>query len=82
MFYIESLTKIYPTAKKFTDVASGLLALSISKAQRDYILWFRPEVIQTVNWEVIPMSRLKLNKMEFCVYRRAIPLSCGKRQYD
>jgi len=50
VFYTDSLPKIYPAAEKFKDVASGLLALSISKIQKNYILWFRPEVIQTVNW--------------------------------
>ncbi len=50
LFYTDSLPKVYPAAEKFKDVASGLLALSISKTQKYYILWFRPEVIQTVNW--------------------------------
>jgi two-component system, chemotaxis family, sensor kinase Cph1 len=38
----------YTDAQRFKDVASGLLAIPISK--RSYVLWFRPEVIQTVNW--------------------------------
>jgi len=50
VFYTDSLAKIYLAAEKFKDIASGLLALSISKIQKNYILWFRPEVIQTVNW--------------------------------
>ncbi|HAX77191.1 MAG TPA: cyanobacterial phytochrome A [Cyanobacteria bacterium UBA11372] len=50
LFYTDSLPKVYPAAERFKDVASGLLALSISKTQNYYILWFRPEVIQTVNW--------------------------------
>jgi chemotaxis family two-component system sensor kinase Cph1 len=29
-------------------VASGLMAIPISK--QSYVLWFRPEVLQTVNW--------------------------------
>jgi light-regulated signal transduction histidine kinase (bacteriophytochrome) len=49
-FYTDCLPKIYPNAEKFKNVASGLLALSISQIQKNYILWFRPEVIQTVNW--------------------------------
>jgi len=32
-----------PEAEKFKDVASGLLALSISKVPQNYILWFRPK---------------------------------------
>ncbi|MEW6493697.1 MAG: ATP-binding protein [Cyanobacteriota bacterium] len=50
IFYTDSLPQLYPAAEKFKEVASGLLALSISKIQKHYIFWFRPEVIQTVNW--------------------------------
>lgn len=50
IFYTDSLPQVYPTAEKFKDVASGLFALSISQSQKHYIFWFRPEVIQTVNW--------------------------------
>lgn len=48
VFYTDSLPHVYPDAERFKDVASGLLAIPIS--QRNYVLWFRPEVIQTVNW--------------------------------
>ncbi|NEQ55334.1 MAG: cyanobacterial phytochrome A, partial [Leptolyngbya sp. SIO3F4] len=48
IFYTESLPLVYSDAQRFKDVASGLLAIPISK--RSYVLWFRPEVIQTVNW--------------------------------
>jgi chemotaxis family two-component system sensor kinase Cph1 len=48
VFYTDSLPQIYPDAERFKNVASGLLAIPIS--QRNYVLWFRPEVIQTVNW--------------------------------
>ncbi len=50
VFYTDSLPKVYQKFEKYKDVASGLLALSISSAQRIYILWFRPEVIKTINW--------------------------------
>jgi two-component system, chemotaxis family, sensor kinase Cph1 len=48
VFYTDSLPQLYSDAEKFKEVASGLLAIPISK--RNYVLWFRPEVIQTVNW--------------------------------
>src|SRR3712207_123762 len=41
---------VYPPARPFADRASGLLAISISKAHSSYVLWFRPEVVQTVKW--------------------------------
>lgn len=33
-----------------SSVASGVLAISISKIHRSYVLWFRPEVQETVTW--------------------------------
>ncbi|MBR8832206.1 MAG: Phytochrome-like protein cph1 [Chroococcopsis gigantea SAG 12.99] len=48
VFSTNSLAHIYADAQQYKDVASGLLVIPISK--RNYVLWFRPEVIQTVNW--------------------------------
>lgn len=50
LFETRSLSKDYPAAESFKAIASGVLALEISKVHRNYILWFRPEVMQTVNW--------------------------------
>ena len=50
LFYTDYLPNLYQEAESFKNIASGLLAVSISKAQRNCILWFRPEVIQNVNW--------------------------------
>jgi len=50
VFYTYSLAKLYPEAKKYKDVASGLLGISLSQTQNHYVLCFRPEVIQTVDW--------------------------------
>jgi two-component system, chemotaxis family, sensor kinase Cph1 len=40
----------YPQFVPYREVASGLLALRISYSQQTYFLWFRPEVIQTIDW--------------------------------
>ncbi|MEH2232818.1 MAG: ATP-binding protein [Nostoc sp.] len=50
LFETRSLMKNYPAAESFKAIASGVLALEISQFHHNYILWFRPEVIQTVNW--------------------------------
>lgn len=60
VFYTNCLIKHYPAASDFTDVASGLLALEISKIRDNYILWFRPEVLQTVNWAGNPNKDVKI----------------------
>ncbi|KYC39866.1 cyanobacterial phytochrome A [Scytonema hofmannii PCC 7110] len=62
VFYTDSLPRIYPDAERFKNVASGLLAIPISK--RNYVLWFRPEVIQTVNWGGDPNKAFELSQAE------------------
>ncbi|NJN75501.1 MAG: GAF domain-containing protein [Synechococcaceae cyanobacterium RL_1_2] len=50
LFYSDRLPLIYEPAQEFKAIASGILMLSLNKVQNHYILWFRPEVIQTVDW--------------------------------
>jgi chemotaxis family two-component system sensor kinase Cph1 len=62
VFVTDSLAQLYPDAEPFKDVASGLLAIPISK--RNYVLWFRPEVIQTVNWGGDPGKAYETTRIE------------------
>jgi light-regulated signal transduction histidine kinase (bacteriophytochrome) len=50
VFQTDHLPLDYPPAEAFADVASGLIALSVSRSPRDYVLWFRPEVERTITW--------------------------------
>ena len=56
------LAQAYPAAKEYEAVASGLLALLISRVQKTFIIWFRPEVIQTVNWGGNPHKPVELDE--------------------
>ncbi|MHB0705468.1 HWE histidine kinase domain-containing protein [Roseomonas mucosa] len=47
---LDRLPELYPPSREFADVASGVLALSVSRAPQDYILWFRPEMVRTLHW--------------------------------
>ncbi|MFM7427146.1 MAG: ATP-binding protein [Elainella sp.] len=60
LFHTASLPKLYPEAAAFKDQASGLLLLRISQVRRYTILWFRPEVLQTVNWAGDPTAVRRL----------------------
>ncbi|WP_442949342.1 ATP-binding protein [Nostoc sp.] len=62
VFYTDSLAQIYPDAESFKNVASGLLAIPIAK--RNYVLWFRPEVIKTVNWGGDPNQAFEVSQSE------------------
>ncbi|MBE9119826.1 GAF domain-containing protein [Tychonema sp. LEGE 07199] len=62
IFYTDSLTKFYPEAEAFKDTVSGCLAVAISPIQKIYVLWFRPEVIQTVNWAGNPNKPVEIDE--------------------
>ena len=62
VFYADSLPMDYTDAQQFKAVGSGLLAISISK--QSYVMWFRPEVIQTVNWGGDPNNAYALEEAE------------------
>jgi len=50
LYATDALSRDYPPASAFTDVASGLLATPLSRSNRNLMLWFRPETTQMVNW--------------------------------
>lgn len=43
-----------PEARRYSDRASGLLALALPKPVRNLVLWFRPEIVTTVVWSGNP----------------------------
>lgn len=60
LFVTHSLPELYPEAMQFHQVASGLLALSIARIQKNYVLWFRPEVLQYVTWAGNPQKPVRV----------------------
>ena len=50
LFSHDSLPVVYPPAAKFKDTACGVMAATISRVEKSYVLWFRPEVFRTLNW--------------------------------
>ncbi|WP_434622158.1 ATP-binding protein [Azospirillum sp. B2RO_4] len=47
-----------PAAAGMERTASGLLAISISQLHPSYLLWFRPEIVQTIDWAGDPNKPL------------------------
>ena len=45
-----ALGEMLGEATAFADVASGVLAISISRLYPSFVLWFRPEVVRTIAW--------------------------------
>lgn len=50
VYATDCLSNHLPGADSFADRCAGLLAMRFSKSAGDFLIWFRPETIQTVNW--------------------------------
>jgi signal transduction histidine kinase len=82
VYHTDHLPLEYPPAVAFADVASGLIALSVSKTPRDYLLWFRPEVVRTVTWggdpnkpvEARPDANRLSPRKSFVAWRESVKL--------
>lgn len=56
------LGSFFPKALKYKDKASGLLSLRLT--ENKYLLWFRPELVQTVEWGGDPNNKVFYNEKE------------------
>ena len=56
-FDTNSLAAVLPEAERYAGVASGLLAVPISRLHPSFLLWFRPEAVRTVKWGGDPRKR-------------------------
>jgi two-component system, chemotaxis family, sensor kinase Cph1 len=52
----DSVTRALPDAADHAAVASGVLAVPISRDHTNLVMWFRPEQVQTVHWGGNPLD--------------------------
>lgn len=50
IFHTNSYAALNPAGLALRGTASGIIAASLADAPGNYLLWFRPEVVQTVTW--------------------------------
>jgi light-regulated signal transduction histidine kinase (bacteriophytochrome) len=50
VFHSAHLAARYAPAAAYTDCASGLMAMQISRIHPHYLLWFRPEHVVQIDW--------------------------------
>ncbi|MBX9605079.1 MAG: GAF domain-containing protein [Gammaproteobacteria bacterium] len=50
VFSSNRLPADFPPAAEFSAIASGLLAVAVSREPSNYVMWFRPELARTVKW--------------------------------
>ena len=86
VYATDSLAASYPPAAEFKDVASGMLGLEVSRERGDYLLWFRPEQVRTVNWAGNPDKAVILEngtgrlhpRKSFEVWKTAVTLQSAR----
>lgn len=44
------LPAFYPPALHYKEVASGMLLVVLSREPGEYVIWFKPEVLQSISW--------------------------------
>ncbi len=59
VFHSDRLAELYPPAADMQELAAGVLAVSISQFNRHLIIWFRPELVQTIQWAGEPRKELR-----------------------
>ncbi len=59
--FTNHLASVYPEAAAYQDVASGLMISVLSREMNEYVLWFKPERIQTIKWAGNPDKPVELN---------------------
>ena len=50
VFHTNSYARLNPAGVKLRATASGIMAICLDHQRQDYIIWFRPEVVQQVTW--------------------------------
>lgn len=50
IYETNQLPLVYPAALRHRNTASGILACTLSRELKEYMIWFRPEIIGTVTW--------------------------------
>jgi len=62
VFATNNLATHYPPANGFRSTAAGLLATRLAKLKPQYVLWFRPEIAQEVNWAGDPTKPVEVGE--------------------
>lgn len=88
------LSSALPEAEDFAADASGLLIVPLSQRPRDYLFYFRKEVVQTLDWagnpdktyEVGPLGDRLTPRKSFAIWKetvrgQATPWTDGERQF-
>ncbi|MEE4740863.1 ATP-binding protein [Pseudomonas alliivorans] len=70
VFSSHKLSSIYPPAEAYQSIASGVLAMSLPKPVDNGVIWFRPEVKESIQWSGDPTKPLNLESSDVGMHLR------------
>ncbi len=70
-FVTDRLSEMFPDGGNLLGTACGVLAVPLDTVHGNYILWFRPEIIQTVKWAGDPRKNSHIDEGEKLMPRRS-----------
>lgn len=65
IYHTTNLQTAFPNAAKITGIACGLLAVRLSADLKEFLIWFRPEVLATVKWAGNPEKPAEIDETGF-----------------
>ncbi|PJJ79670.1 ATP-binding protein [Mucilaginibacter auburnensis] len=60
-YYTNELPEIYSESVAYKHIASGIMVITLSRELAEYIIWFKPEHIETITWAGNPDKPFELN---------------------
>ncbi|MCD5984866.1 ATP-binding protein [Pseudomonas sp. CDFA 610] len=70
VFSSHKLSSVYPPAEAYQSIASGVLAMSLPKPVDNGVIWFRPEVKESIQWSGDPTKPLNLESSDVGMHLR------------
>lgn len=72
VYQTNCLSALYPPAAGFAAIGSGVLIVTLSRKLQEYIIWFKPEFAQTINWQDTPIRPSQAWKTDWLLYPQDI----------
>ncbi len=58
IFQTNYLSSLLPEAEEYVSIASGILAVRLTKYEKNYLIWFKPETLQSLIWGGNPKEKI------------------------
>lgn len=65
LYFTDNLSAVYPESGAYKYIVSGLMSCVLSYDMEEYIIWFKPELIHTINWAGNPEKPVEIDEKGF-----------------